>query len=348
MRKWMYVSTSVYIPAAYFIKVTLLLLIARVFAVREKVATAIHIFIGILALMYLPIQLLKMAICVPLNAFWDTSITDARCVSQGKSFIADGSLAILTDLIILIIPVPLTWNLNLPFRRKLKIVALLGAGGAALAVTIYRMTRIGEYMRTTDISGFYMNLCLTVMLEITIGFVCACLPSLSLTVEHHLRSGTAARPPALPPRRQRLHQKAWWDVFSTITGNTRTTTGLHTFATGSQADRFTTAEVGGTNVLQNQTTTTSKCTTVPTHLTSPHPGCAMTCQDNDESEERPLDAAGVDEYGIWDSVWDGTQGRRPEQYKMGKLEDEESGAGQPPAWKKCVEPTLRHVQYREI
>ncbi|SPO06231.1 uncharacterized protein DNG_08920 [Cephalotrichum gorgonifer] len=136
--KWLYAGTVVYCPAAYFTKITLLLVIARVFAVRSRVSMGIHIFIVALFIAYIPIQVLKTIVCLPIRAYWDDSV-HGRCLDQYKLFISDIALAILTDFIILVLPIPLTWSLRASTKDKLKVTAILSAGGVAVGVTCYRM-----------------------------------------------------------------------------------------------------------------------------------------------------------------------------------------------------------------
>lgn len=151
-----------YCPAAYFIKVTLLLLTARVFAVYERVAKGIKWFVLLLAIAYIPIQFIKMFVCIPVESFWDPSIKPTRCLSQAKAFIFDLSLAILTDSIILIIPIILTWRLTMPLVERLKIAAILGAGGVALGVTTFRMYLLSKYLVTDDVTSKFVYLDVTV------------------------------------------------------------------------------------------------------------------------------------------------------------------------------------------
>jgi hypothetical protein len=161
-RKWLYITSVLYCPAAYFIKATLLLLTARVFAAYERAAKAIHWFVVLLAVAYVPIQLIKIFVCVPIQSFWDPSVRPTRCLSQAKAFIFDLSLAILTDTIILIIPIVLIWNLSMPLTQRLKIAAMLSAGGVALGVTTFRMYLLSMYLVTTDITSKFVYLDVTV------------------------------------------------------------------------------------------------------------------------------------------------------------------------------------------
>jgi hypothetical protein len=136
---------------AYAIKVTLLLLIARIFSVRESISKAIRIFIVALLVAYIPNQIAKTIICTPIKAYWDHSV-EGRCLEQRKIFIADTVLAIITDAIILILPVPLTWSLRSPMREKIKIIVLLGAGGVATGVSTFRLYKVITFIHSTDVT----------------------------------------------------------------------------------------------------------------------------------------------------------------------------------------------------
>lgn len=185
--KWFYASTVVYCPAAFFTKATILLLMARVFAIERRVSKGIKIFIWCLLLGYIPIEFLRIFTCFPIRTYWDPSVRNAHCLNQRKIFFSSLSLSIVTDLIILIVPIPLTWKLRMPLRKKIKIVLLLGAGGVATALTMFRTYKAVRFLDSDDITVDYTPIDILTALEITIGFVCACLPSLNLLIEHNIR-----------------------------------------------------------------------------------------------------------------------------------------------------------------
>ncbi|KAL6922815.1 hypothetical protein FSST1_000089 [Fusarium sambucinum] len=185
--KWFYASTVVYIPASFFTKATILLLMARVFAVEPRVSKGIRIFIWALLVAYIPIQILRIVNCYPIRTYWDPKVKNAHCLNQRKIFFSDLSLSIVTDLLILLVPIPLTCQLNLSVGKRIKIVLLLGAGGIATALTVFRVAKAVDFLNSDDITVDYTPIAILTNLEITIGFVCACLPSLNLLIEHHIR-----------------------------------------------------------------------------------------------------------------------------------------------------------------
>lgn len=145
-----------YSPAAISTKTTLLLMTARAFASKPRVSKSIHVFIMSLVVLFLPIQICKMAICNPIAAFWDNSIEDSKCLNQGILFLCDSIVAVLSDLAILVLPIYLTWSLSLAVEKKLKISILLGAGGIAVGLTAYRLNKSWLYAKTGDVTVDYV------------------------------------------------------------------------------------------------------------------------------------------------------------------------------------------------
>lgn len=146
----MYVRTLIYGPASFFIKATLLLLIARVFAARERVAKALHLYILVLLISTIPIEMMKIIVCLPVHAYWDASVPNAKCLDQRRIFVVDRSMAIVTDTLILVTPIILSWALEISIQKKLKIAGLLGTGGAAVVITCFQMTKLVVFQTSVD------------------------------------------------------------------------------------------------------------------------------------------------------------------------------------------------------
>jgi prepilin signal peptidase PulO-like enzyme (type II secretory pathway) len=139
-----------YSPAAFFVRATILLLIARVFAARRYAAMALHLYIWVLLISVIPLQVMKIMICLPIHAFWDKNVPHAICMDQRKIFVVERSIAIISDGLILIAPVTLSWSLDISLQKKLKIASLLGAGGIAIGITGYQMTKLVGFQTSTD------------------------------------------------------------------------------------------------------------------------------------------------------------------------------------------------------
>ncbi|KAG7144378.1 hypothetical protein HYQ46_006887 [Verticillium longisporum] len=149
MLKWLYIGSIVYVPAAYFVEVTILLLIARVFAAEERVAKGIYIFILMLPFAYTPY----------------------------KIFIADVNIAIIVDLVIVLVPISVIWSMRLPLRETLRIILMLIVGTLTIGVAVFWLVKVVMFVNSEDVTADFVVLDLTACIELSIGIVCACLPS---------------------------------------------------------------------------------------------------------------------------------------------------------------------------
>jgi hypothetical protein len=150
--QWLYVVSIVYEPAAFFTKITLLLLLARVYAVKTNAARGIYAFIFLLFLGYVPNFGVKVGVCSPPSAFWDPDVAGS-CRNLRKLYIADTAFAIVTDAFISLAPVPLALGMQISWKKKAKIIILLGAGGVATATTIYRLVKLISYLSSKDVAA---------------------------------------------------------------------------------------------------------------------------------------------------------------------------------------------------
>lgn len=67
-------------------------------------------------------------ICVPLEAVWDPSV-EGKCLShQTQMWYVNGVMHIVLDFVIIIMPLPIVWNLNLPRSQKWLLSGIFGLG----------------------------------------------------------------------------------------------------------------------------------------------------------------------------------------------------------------------------
>jgi hypothetical protein len=66
--------------------------------------------------------------CVPVDGFW-TMEPSARCIDQRIMWFMNGAMNIATDLAIIILPMPVIKNLNLPRRQRTLLIGVFAIGG---------------------------------------------------------------------------------------------------------------------------------------------------------------------------------------------------------------------------
>ena len=66
--------------------------------------------------------------CVPVQAAWDYSITNAKCYGVLHYFYVAAGFNILTDLLLCLLPMPVFWSLSMPRSQRLVLCMIFGMG----------------------------------------------------------------------------------------------------------------------------------------------------------------------------------------------------------------------------
>ncbi|KAI6254634.1 hypothetical protein MCOR27_006138 [Pyricularia oryzae] len=185
--KALYADTLVYGLNAYFTKVALLLVIARVFNSFRKTRIITFLLVGAMAFYYAPMLFLKMNVCRPISGFWtplasmEPGAPAPVCLNQRAMFVADTIISAITDTAVLIIPIPATVSLRMPWQRRLKVWSMLGLGGVATAASIVRLVIVfTSIQESEDQTVDFVRFNLLGTAEVGIGLICACLPAINM------------------------------------------------------------------------------------------------------------------------------------------------------------------------
>jgi hypothetical protein len=122
---------------ALLVKLSLLTIIARVFSPYKKTVYGIYVFDGLLISYYVSALVVKIRICWPIAAYWEGDAS--KCLDQAAVIVADSIISLISDLVMLVLPLPLTWSLQLPRKKKLKVAGMLSVGGLATAFSAWRL-----------------------------------------------------------------------------------------------------------------------------------------------------------------------------------------------------------------
>lgn len=112
-------------------------ILLRIFRTRRfQIAVyAVGVFI---VCWFLATLLVSIFGCTPVKAAWDPTIAGARCINSSKFFLGNGVLNLSGDVIILCMPIPMGWTLQLARPKKLALTAVFLFGSCATASSIVR------------------------------------------------------------------------------------------------------------------------------------------------------------------------------------------------------------------
>ena len=126
---------------------------------------------------------MKINICKPIDAYWNgNKATNGTCLNVLKVFLTDTIFSVITDLILLALPMTLIPVLHLPLIKKLRVTFVLAAGGIVCIVTIIRLVWVILYQNSTDTTWTTERTYLVACAEIALGIICACLPDVYILV----------------------------------------------------------------------------------------------------------------------------------------------------------------------
>ncbi|KAF7122203.1 hypothetical protein CNMCM5793_000160 [Aspergillus hiratsukae] len=189
--KFCYIATVLYCPMALFVKIALLSIIIRVFAPYRNKIIFIYVLLGCLCIYYIIAEIIKIRMCDPIPSYWEAT-PGRHCFDQSAALLADSIISVVSDLIILILPLPLTWSLQMSRNKKLRVIGILSAGGLATAFSIYRLILVLRDGKTTDMTIFFTCIIMSGNAEGGVGLICACLPTLNILIKRLRKTGDSS------------------------------------------------------------------------------------------------------------------------------------------------------------
>jgi hypothetical protein len=125
--KYLWISISFYNASLCLTKASIVLQYLRVFVAKE-IRRACWATLAIIGAYGIYTMLSNILNCIPVSAFWSPT-PDMRCIDKKFLWFFNASFNILTDLAILILPMPIIKSLKLPIRQKVGLMMILGLGG---------------------------------------------------------------------------------------------------------------------------------------------------------------------------------------------------------------------------
>ncbi|KAE9373323.1 hypothetical protein N431DRAFT_482387 [Stipitochalara longipes BDJ] len=119
--------------------------------------------------------------CIPVSAFWSPT-PDMRCISKKFSWFFNASFNILTDLVIIALPIPTLKSLKLPARQKVGLMVIFALGGFVCLVSVLRLQSL--YVISVSVDPTYDNVGASIWsnIEVYTGIICASLPAIKPVV----------------------------------------------------------------------------------------------------------------------------------------------------------------------
>jgi hypothetical protein len=123
------IAANLYVICLALAKASLLAFYYRMSQLRWL--RIISVFIGAIIVAYsLALIFALVFACTPIKAAWDVTIPASRCINRPAVYVLLAVLNIATDVMLLIIPIPMVWKLQMPLVQKIGVVIVFIIGSA--------------------------------------------------------------------------------------------------------------------------------------------------------------------------------------------------------------------------
>jgi hypothetical protein len=122
--------SSTYISAQAFAKISICCLYLRL-SPKRKFHVLVYVVIGFVVAYSVSAMTVIIFQCNPIAALWDPALSalpTTTCIDQVAAYLTQFSINIFADLLILILPIPTIWALQLPPRQKISISSVFVVG----------------------------------------------------------------------------------------------------------------------------------------------------------------------------------------------------------------------------
>ncbi|ODH14526.1 hypothetical protein ACO22_06567 [Paracoccidioides brasiliensis] len=183
-----------------FCKVSILLLYARVFAVP------IVIWVGRGAMVFIISWAIATIvagclICRPFAFNWDQTIPGGKCSDQVLSFTITGVFNLVTDVLVLLLPLPYLFKLQMQLYKKLVLMGVFSIGLLTCVVSAIRIHTLSS-MDFKDITYSLPSANIFSGLEPSVAITLSCIPLLRPLLRHgnYSNNGTPVYQSTIPSK----------------------------------------------------------------------------------------------------------------------------------------------------
>ncbi|KAH8651299.1 hypothetical protein BX600DRAFT_473351 [Xylariales sp. PMI_506] len=177
--KWFWINAILYFMDVWVLKLSILFFYLRIFPGKliQRLLWGTVIFdilFGIAFMFAVSFQ------CLPVSYNWTNWMGEGggTCVNINAITWADAGVSILLGVWMLAIPLSQLPKLKLHWRKKIGVACMFFVGTFVTVVSIIRLTSLVEFRSSANLTWDYWSVALWSSVEITIGMICACMPSL--------------------------------------------------------------------------------------------------------------------------------------------------------------------------
>ncbi|MCJ1307713.1 hypothetical protein MMC25_001361 [Agyrium rufum] len=201
----LYSFQAIYPINIALIKFSFLAFYWRLFHV-QSMKIPLFVTAALVAVWMVAIFVVAIFSCWPIHGFWELTLANRKCINTEQFYLAQSVYSIITDLMILILPMPIVWNLQISRGQKIGITSIFLVGTFLIVASVFRLSQLIKYLSALDFSWDLVNIGIWTVVEVHMGIVCACLGSMRPLIRFLLHGTFTA--PTRPSNKRSQPSKA--------------------------------------------------------------------------------------------------------------------------------------------
>ncbi|KAK7911573.1 hypothetical protein PG985_014054 [Apiospora marii] len=178
---WAYVVIMLYNPQLGLVKSSVLFFLLRLGGHKPGIRWSIHLLNISNILLMISVFMVSVLTCVPVRKYWHRD-APGHCNNEGLQYIITSSITVLTDILVVMLPIKIVVGLQMPRRLKMGLMLVLTLGIIVSIVSSLRLFWLIEYhygglFQKPDFSYDIRFVYSTV--ECNLAIICASIPALS-------------------------------------------------------------------------------------------------------------------------------------------------------------------------
>lgn len=159
LSKLFYFGEAIYYITVGTTKIAILLLYLRL-AVKKPLRIVIWATMGFVIATFVGCVVAGLFQCNPIAFAWDKTIPGGTCFNVTALFYANAGLNIFQDVFIYILPMKMLWEIQIPQKQKIALIAVFAIGGFVCVTGMLRLNSLKTASVSQDPTcKYYSSLC---------------------------------------------------------------------------------------------------------------------------------------------------------------------------------------------
>ncbi|KFY63854.1 hypothetical protein V496_03640 [Pseudogymnoascus sp. VKM F-4515 (FW-2607)] len=174
-----YWDELMYVAIVPLTKISIIFLYLRIFRGKSFIYFAYALIAANVAYL-LAFEAISIFQCWPINGAWrawDGSVK-ATCRNVNLQGWMSATFSIILDVLTLILPLPSLYKLEMSMKKRIQIMMMFSVGVFVTIVSFVRIRAFTKYANTTNLTQDYVELGYWSTIEVPVGVICACMPSI--------------------------------------------------------------------------------------------------------------------------------------------------------------------------